>query len=240
MASLDDYSAPGDEEAPSPASSVTSVASSCCSAMSMSSDAPSPASSTCSEESGRRQKCRRRRRTPYEVAEDDHAGGRRRQRQRQELVVHLVPESVSSRWHDPYVPAWDATPTDNAAWHSTATSSKVPQPLPPPKATHRPSYNPAMQAAFTNACKAGDRLTLDGLLRRSSGQIDVDLYGDDGRTALHRASADGQLPLVRLLVAHGADTQLRTREGWSAVHLASFAASGGADTVAYLLRSGRA
>jgi len=228
--------APGDEDAPSPASSVGSASSSC-SAVSSSSTEGSLAEASHSYSSSRR----RRRGQPYESGR----GSKRRWLRRPEEVVQLTPESVTLRPRDLYTPAWQnpaAEAEDIDLWnrgqHRPASETLLPPAF--PAATHRQHFDTSMQTAFDAACVAADHPALDGILRSAGERIDVDLYGKDGRTALHRFCAQGQLALVRLLVAHGADTRLRTREGWSAVHLAAFAANGaGADTVAFLMRSGR-
>ena len=118
-----------------------------------------------------------------------------------------------------------------------------------PAPTHRSHFDEALQAAFRGAADAGDSAEVARLLRSAgAGGVDIDRYGADGRTPLLRAcaaaaaedsSADRRksLDLVRLLVDHGADVRLRTREGWSALHVASF--GGCPELVSYLIRCGR-
>ncbi|XP_043217417.1 protein phosphatase 1 regulatory subunit 12C-like [Amphibalanus amphitrite] len=55
----------------------------------------------------------------------------------------------------------------------------------------------------------------------------------EGWTALHRAVRSGDLELVRLLVGHGADFRLADRDGFSPLHMASWA--GHSQLVVYLL-----
>ncbi len=121
-----------------------------------------------------------------------------------------------------------------------------------PVATHRSGFDEAHQAAFRGAADRWDCAGVARLLRR--GAVDVDRYGEDGRTPLLRAlgrcghndddddnelrpTKQQRLTLVRLLVQHGADVTLRTREGWSARHVASFGDC--PEVVSYLLRCGR-
>ena len=145
---------------------------------------------------------------------------------------------------------------------------------PVPAATHRSGYDEALQAAFRGAADAWDCARVAQLLR--DGVVDVDRYGEDGRTPLLRALAScaagrghgeeeeeeeeddeeeeegsergrrapkvcptpqQRLALVRLLVQHGADVTRRTREGWSALHVASFGDC--PEVVSFLLRCGR-
>ncbi len=64
--------------------------------------------------------------------------------------------------------------------------------------------------------------TLDRLLSAHSEAIDINRYGSDGRTPVQHFCALGMLSHVKLLVAYGADTRRRTREGWSTIHIAAF------------------
>ena len=47
-------------------------------------------------------------------------------------------------------------------------------------------------------------------------------YDSDGQTPLHVFCSAGNLALVKLMVKFGASTKMRTREGWSVMHLAAF------------------
>ena len=72
--------------------------------------------------------------------------------------------------------------------------------------------------------ETGRHEELDRLLASHSEKIDIDRYGPDGRTPLQAACGrPGGLALAKLLVAYGADATRTTREGWSTLHIASYA-----------------
>ena len=79
---------------------------------------------------------------------------------------------------------------------------------------------------FEDAVATGRHDELDRLLSSHSEKIDIDRYGRDGRTPLQSACGrpgQGGLALAKLLVAYGADARRTTREGWSTLHIASYA-----------------
>lgn len=76
---------------------------------------------------------------------------------------------------------------------------------------------------FEAAVETGRHEELDRLLSSHSEKIDIDRYGRDGRTPLQAACGRGSLALAKLLVAYGADATRTTREGWSTLHIASYA-----------------
>lgn len=63
--------------------------------------------------------------------------------------------------------------------------------------------------------------------------VNVNVFDREGFTPLHKSVLDGNLELVKLLVKVGADPRLASRDGWSALHIASFA--GHFAIVSYLL-----
>ena len=122
-----------------------------------------------------------------------------------------------------------------------------------PKATHKPHYNEQLQGQvggflsfnwdwmigtfsfqFEVAVAGGSEEDLDRLLSHHSEKIDINRYGCDGRTPLQDLCSRGMLPHVKLLVAYGADTRRRTREGWSTLHIAAF--SGNTELLSYILQ----
>ncbi len=64
--------------------------------------------------------------------------------------------------------------------------------------------------------------------------VEVDPRQQGGFTPLHAAAQNGNMDLVQLLLAHGADPTARTNDGRSAM---DFAKEGGHTDVARLLRT---
>ena len=91
-----------------------------------------------------------------------------------------------------------------------------------PQPTHQVSYNPTLQARFNNALQNKDRGELQELLARSSDSIDINKYNADGQTPIQAACLTGELELVQLMIRYGADPNMRSRDGWGTLHLASF------------------
>ena len=88
---------------------------------------------------------------------------------------------------------------------------------------------------FEAAVATGRHDELDRLLSSHSEKIDIDRYGIDGRTPLQSACGrpgQGGLALAKLLVAYGADARRTTREGWSTLHIATYA--GNHQVLAYI------
>jgi len=93
-----------------------------------------------------------------------------------------------------------------------------------PQPTHQVSYNPSIQARFNNALQNNDISELQDILQSSSdnNNIDINLYNQDGQTPIQQACMSGQLAIVQLMIRFGADPNLRSRDGWATLHLASF------------------
>lgn len=79
---------------------------------------------------------------------------------------------------------------------------------------------------------AKDRKPNEGTTQGSSGVeafvqalvgygIDVNSRDDRGRTPLHEAVCQGNVPVVQALLQHGADADIVDRDGWTAWHLAA-------------------
>ena len=69
-------------------------------------------------------------------------------------------------------------------------------------------------------------------------QVDINHYSEMGDTALQRVcqdSSSSSLEMARVLVKHGADPKLTTKDGWSPVHIASI--TGDSRLLLFLLRS---
>eukprot|EP00090_Calanus_glacialis_P009271 TRINITY_DN17664_c0_g1_i1.p1 TRINITY_DN17664_c0_g1~~TRINITY_DN17664_c0_g1_i1.p1 ORF type:complete len:179 (-),score=56.15 TRINITY_DN17664_c0_g1_i1:421-957(-) len=93
---------------------------------------------------------------------------------------------------------------------------------PMPQPTHQVSYNPSLQARFNNALQNQDYRELQDLLDTSSDDIDINKYNQDGQTPIQQACISGQLAMVQLMIRYGADPNMRSRDGWATLHLASF------------------
>lgn len=79
---------------------------------------------------------------------------------------------------------------------------------------------------------------IEALLRFSSSTVNESdrAYIGDGRTALHQAAANGNVQVIRTLIAHGAQVNAKNSSGETPLHLA--ARFGHVDAVQYLLYSG--
>ena len=106
-----------------------------------------------------------------------------------------------------------------------------------PKATHKSDYDEHLQKLFQSAVITANYSELNDLLGRHSESIDINKYDSNGHTPIQHLCQTGNLDLVKLLVQYGADLKLRTRDGWSIVHIASFA--GSSELLTYVLKSCR-
>jgi hypothetical protein len=92
----------------------------------------------------------------------------------------------------------------------------------------------ALQAQLLHLVEeqAGDDLVK--FLEKHSHRVDVNQYGEDGVTPLQRVCQEGgPVGVARLLVRYGADVRMTSRDGWSPLHMASYA--GNTALILYLL-----
>ncbi len=87
---------------------------------------------------------------------------------------------------------------------------------------HKTSISGHHQDNFRRAVLAGESRLLKQLLQEPNVPVDVNSFDSDGQTALHQSCVAGDLELVKVLVAFGADTRLATRDGWNPLHIATF------------------
>jgi ankyrin repeat protein len=83
----------------------------------------------------------------------------------------------------------------------------------------------------------GDEAALESFLAAHAHSVDINQYdAEEGVTPLQRLcqQAGGSVAVARILVRYGADVRLTSRDGWSPLHMASFA--GNNQLVMYLLR----
>ena len=79
------------------------------------------------------------------------------------------------------------------------------------------------QLMFHEAVRLENYTELARLLRASPpARLDVNIFDRHGQTPLHQSVLKGNLEMVKLLVHCGADVALANRDGWNAVHIASY------------------
>ncbi|XP_069169101.1 uncharacterized protein [Procambarus clarkii] len=91
------------------------------------------------------------------------------------------------------------------------------------------------QAEFVRAVQDGDPRELKRILTRYSQLVQINGFTADGQTALTQSCMDGNLEVIKVLVAHGASLHLTNRDGFSPLHLACW--RGKYEVMQYLLRS---
>lgn len=93
--------------------------------------------------------------------------------------------------------------------------------------------NHCIQQDFHEAVRKGDQSEWIRLLRNCVG-VNVNVFDGDGQTPLHQSVIEGNLEMVKLLVQLGADVRLTNRDGWNALHIATY--GGHDDIVLYLIQ----
>ena len=105
-----------------------------------------------------------------------------------------------------------------------------------PRPTHVTSLDPALQHRFEECVRRCWDRELEQLLASpdTRARIDINqLSAESGHTPLQAAALRGELGVVRVLVRHGADPGLASRDGWSTLHLAAY--SGHPEVAQFLL-----
>jgi len=92
------------------------------------------------------------------------------------------------------------------------------------------------QTEFATAVRTGNTRELKRILTHYSQLIQINGFTADGQTALTQSCMDGNLEVIKVLLAHGASLHLTNRDGFSPLHLACW--RGKYDIMTYLLRSG--
>lgn len=90
-----------------------------------------------------------------------------------------------------------------------------------------------IQKYFLDVVRNGDCEELQKILESRDEKININLYDNEGQTALHQSCLIGSLKKVQILVKFGADIKLANRDGWNALHIASF--GGHQDIALYLI-----
>ncbi|TRY78667.1 hypothetical protein TCAL_12824 [Tigriopus californicus] len=92
------------------------------------------------------------------------------------------------------------------------------------------------EVIFENEIKEQDGEAVMGLLRRASIDIDINRINSAGLSALHQAVLDNNLTVVKILINHGANINLKDADSWTPLHAAC--ANGMADIAKFLLERG--
>ncbi|KAF2364265.1 Ankyrin repeat-containing domain, partial [Trinorchestia longiramus] len=79
------------------------------------------------------------------------------------------------------------------------------------------------QDDFVQAVRNGDARDLKRILTRYSQLIQINRMTPDGQTALTQSCLDGNLEIVKVLIAHGANPEQTNRDGFLPFHVACFA-----------------
>jgi len=104
---------------------------------------------------------------------------------------------------------------------------------PLPRPTHTSQVDPKVQARLHSALNKSDYQELQNILRNSSDSLDINEYNTEGQTPLQVACLSGQLSLVQLVMSHGGDPSMTSRDGWNTLHMAAY--SGQSDIFQYIL-----
>eukprot|EP00794_Sanderia_malayensis_P005048 gene5048-5705_t len=80
------------------------------------------------------------------------------------------------------------------------------------------------QIRLEKAVESGNHNELKLILQQesSSAALDLNAMNSEGLSPFHKCIMGGNLDCLKLLVRHGADIKLATRDGWSPMHLATW------------------
>lgn len=92
------------------------------------------------------------------------------------------------------------------------------------------------EVVFDEHVRDNDEQEVLAMLRRASIDIDVNRVNSAGLTALHQASLDGNLPVVKILLRFGADVNSLDDDTWTPLHAAC--AMSHHHVISHLLESG--
>ena len=97
--------------------------------------------------------------------------------------------------------------------------------------------DPHLQADFLDLVTIGKRAKLQRFLEENVESININQYNSEGLTPLQTVAQEGgetSADIGELLVRFGADVRMTSRDGWSAVHMATF--SGNTRLMMFLLK----
>ena len=96
--------------------------------------------------------------------------------------------------------------------------------------------DPDLQTDFMDLVTIGKKAKLEKFLEVNAEFLNVNQYSTDGLTPLQMVAqegGEGSADIAKLLVRFGADTRITSRDGWSAMHMATF--SGNSQLLMFLL-----
>lgn len=127
-------------------------------------------------------------------------------------------ESVFEEDHPSYSPAYRPDDKANFTSHYEYRAAS-----PPSQSLNYPVDDPfGCQEDFVRAVQNGDPKNMKRILSRYSQLIQINRLTPDGQTALTQSCIDGNIEMVKVLVAFGANVDLTNRDGFSPLHVACF------------------
>lgn len=90
-------------------------------------------------------------------------------------------------------------------------------------------------AIFLSACQTSDYDEIERILSTDNKKI-INYANSDGLTALHQASIDGNIKMIKYLLEKGADINVTDNEGWNCLHAS--ASCGYVEIARYLVDQG--
>ena len=88
------------------------------------------------------------------------------------------------------------------------------------------SVDSSYQNKFMKLVQSGDSNQLDQFLEENGKLIDINRYNEDGVTPIQLVCQDGgSAAVAKVLVRYGADLRMTSRDGWTALHMATFSGS---------------
>ena len=96
----------------------------------------------------------------------------------------------------------------------------------PLKQGSKTSGDNTFQIKLLDLIKEGNADKLDEFLEENGKLVDINYYSEEGVTPIQQVCQDGgSLAVAKVLVKYGADLRLTSRDGWTALHMATFSAS---------------
>lgn len=91
-------------------------------------------------------------------------------------------------------------------------------------------------AIFLSACQTSDYDEIERILSDTDNKKIINYANSDGLTALHQASIDGNIKMIKYLLEKGADINVTDNEGWNCLHAS--ASCGYVEIARYLVDQG--
>jgi len=106
---------------------------------------------------------------------------------------------------------------------------------PSDRSQHKSKLSFQTGAIFLSACKTSEYDETDRILSQGDKKI-INYANSDGLTALHQASIDGDLQMIKYLVEKSADINVTDNEGWNCLHAS--ASCGYVEIAKFLVEAG--